>query len=79
MYLVNFLIAFDQLANTVLTGEPDETISARCWRNRDKRYWKHFRQFVDLLFFIQKNHCYKSYLAEIHRKQFPKDYRDNFK
>jgi len=29
-YFWNLLIAVDQLANTLLAGDPDETISSRC-------------------------------------------------
>ncbi|MBL4875767.1 MAG: hypothetical protein JKY10_04645 [Cohaesibacteraceae bacterium] len=39
-YFLNILIALDQLLNTVLGGDPDETISSRCSKNRHKWYWK---------------------------------------
>lgn len=34
-YLWNLLISFDQLANTIAGGDPDETISSRCGKTRD--------------------------------------------
>jgi hypothetical protein len=74
-YITNNLIAFDQQVNTLLAGDPDETISARCYRNREKPGWRQVRLFVDTLFFWQRNHCQKSYIAEVKRKQLPKDYR----
>lgn len=71
-----FLIAFDQLVNTLLMGMADETLSARAWRERDASMgWGIFRKIIDLLFFYQKNHCYGAYLSELERKQLPKDYR----
>ncbi|MCX6154406.1 MAG: hypothetical protein NT007_09615 [Candidatus Kapabacteria bacterium] len=51
-YIWNILVSLDQLANTLLGGDPDMTISGRVGRwypNSD------FRQFIDLIF--GKNHC----------------------
>ena len=39
-YTMNVLIGVDQLGNTILAGEPDETISARAGRNASKRGWR---------------------------------------
>lgn len=72
--IVNLFLAIDQLANTLLLGHPDETISSRLGRTRGKeRYiWvKPFRCFVDFLFFFDTAvaldgrkiyHCEKSIL-----------------
>ena len=40
-YALNFAIAVDQLANALLGGHADETLSARAHRMREKnhRYW----------------------------------------
>lgn len=38
-YLWNILIAIDQLVNTILLGDPDETISSRAGKLKDKRAW----------------------------------------
>lgn len=79
--ILNVLIALDQLAWVVLTlgnGAPDETISAALWRMevQGKLAGSLFRPFVDALFYpIQKEHCYKAYLAELKRKQLPKGYQ----
>ncbi len=72
-----FLIAFDQLINTMIGGYADETLSARAWRaDRDgKILGKIFRPIIDCLFFFDPQHCFTSYLAEYERKQFPKEYR----
>ena len=35
-YIINTLIALDQLANAVLNGDPDETLSSRAHRMRAK-------------------------------------------
>lgn len=39
-YFWNLLIAADQFANTVLAGDPDETISARVARNRTRGVYR---------------------------------------
>lgn len=35
LYFRNVLVAIDQLLNAITGGDPDETISSRCYRNRD--------------------------------------------
>ena len=47
-YFLNILIAIDQLVNAVFFGYPDETLSARCWR--EQRWCRHL---IDVLFFWQ--------------------------
>lgn len=73
-YIVNFLLAIDQLLNTIFLGHPDETLSSRLGRTTDgnhRYFWiKWFRQIVDGLFFFDKEvdedinkiirHCEKS-------------------
>lgn len=49
-YLVNLFIAIDQLGNTILGGDPDETISSRAAKKADRRGWKvlaRILEFVD--------------------------------
>jgi hypothetical protein len=74
-YALNVAIGFDQMVNTIALGEPDETISARCWRLRDEPCWGALHWVVDKLFFFQKRHCHQAYLSEIQRKQLPEAYR----
>ena len=71
-----FIIAIDQLANTILGGYADETLSARAWRteNKGKLFGKFFRPIIDIIFFWDPNHCYESYLSELKKRHFPKDY-----
>jgi len=69
------LIALDQLLNTMLGGWADETLSARCWR--EKRW---FRYVIDLLFCWQvddkgRRHCEQCYWHEQERKDMPIEYR----
>lgn len=59
------LLGFDQFVNTICGGDPDETLSARAWRNKDKtQYWGVARIVIDTIFFWQPDHCYRSYLWE---------------
>ena len=70
------LIAFNQLINALFSGWADETLSARCYR--EKRW---FRHVIDLLFFWHKNsegkrnHCEQCYRHERERKDLPEEYR----
>jgi len=56
-FTVNYLLAIDQLCNTILMGHPDETISSRLGRASGKeryRWVKWFRIFVNTLFWFDK-------------------------
>lgn len=69
-YILNILIAFDQLINTLILGQPNETISSRAWRCKDSSsFWKFMRKLIDTIFFWQKDHCYNSFIAEVERHQ----------
>lgn len=69
------LVAVDQLANAVLGGWADETMSARCWRLRGFRPYCWLRPVIDKLFFWQPNHCKSAYESERLRSQLPVEYR----
>lgn len=70
------LIAVDQLANAVLGGYADETLSARAWRLRDAAPYSILRPAIDRLFFWQREHCRAAYDSERVRRQLPKEYSD---
>lgn len=65
------LIAIDQLANTVIGGWADETLSSRAWREKRRS----LVVFIDCLFFWEKNHCENSYISERERIQLPPEFR----
>lgn len=71
MYIKNILISLDQLANSVLCGLPDETLSSRAYRTEQTGaiLGKFFRPLIDCVLFWDYQHCYNSYLSEIKRKQ----------
>lgn len=48
-YVWNLLIAVDQLANTVLGGDPDETISSRAAKRANRRGWKWIARIVEAI------------------------------
>lgn len=77
-WIFQVLIAADQMANSLLFGYADETLSARSWRSRDKRRWKYTRAVIDRFFYVcfrQADHCYTSYVSERARMQMPPEYR----
>jgi hypothetical protein len=48
-YIWNLLIAIDQLINTIFGGDPDETISSRLGKNRNRNSFTRFiSDFLDL-------------------------------
>lgn len=69
------LIAVDQLANALLSGWPDETMSSRAWRWEQDgvRSWP--RRLIDRLFFWEPNHCRESYVSEREGRQLPPELR----
>lgn len=73
--LKDVLIAADQLANALIGGCPDETISARAWRLRQRPAWGVTRHVIDTLFWFDPSHCESSYQSEFYRNQLPAEYR----
>ena len=72
-YLWGVVIALDQLANALLRGAPDETLSSRAHRMRLKghRYWGWTAGAINKIFFLEDDHCRASYEREMARKHFP--------
>ena len=48
-YIWNILVSIDQFINTLLGGDPDETISSRCAKNRNRWPWKPLAWFLEWL------------------------------
>lgn len=59
-YVWNLLISIDQLANTIIGGYPDETISSRMGKRVAKGDCKLCNVLCKLLNLIDENHCKKS-------------------
>jgi len=60
-------VGYDQLGNAAGGGSEDETFSSRCWRNRERPYYKFFVSVIDYAFLRLKgeeNHCQKAYESE---------------
>ena len=77
-YLFKIGISVDQLANTILAGEPDETLSSRAYRadNKGRLFGRFFRPLIDGVFFLQESHCAESYLSEVKRRQLPAEFQE---
>jgi hypothetical protein len=73
-YVMKVLIAFDQLANAVIGGHPDETLSAAAHR-RHLEGRSGWRNFINGLFWWQQDHCLDAHQSELNRKQMPKEYQ----
>lgn len=76
-YILQVLIAIDQVFNALLGGYADETLSARAWRTeqKDKIFGRFFRPLIDLVLFVQPDHCRKAYESEQTRRHLPPDMR----
>jgi hypothetical protein len=79
-YLINILIALDQLVTTLIGGYPDESLSSYAYRmNVQRKPWgRIWRPIIDLLFSWQKipgGHCLAAYQEERQRYQMPPDLR----
>lgn len=73
-YVLNVLIGVDQLANTLIGGYPDETLSASAYRGEllGRPAAKFFRPLIDAIFRpIEKDHCRQAYESERFRAQSP--------
>ena len=73
-YLLHIGTIISQSLNVILfNGYPDESISARCYR--EKRKQKIIIDFLIKLIFKQENHCYKAYLTDVnHAKDILKHF-----
>jgi hypothetical protein len=74
----NLLIVLDQGANCLIRidgewGRPDETLSARAWRVRERHPQWHL--WIDRVFFWEKQHCQISYENEVIREHLPEEYQ----
>lgn len=65
-YALRILIAVDQLANTLLGGDPDETISDSLYRHKTEGapFACVLCRFLDT---FERDHCRKSYLRGVQR------------
>lgn len=70
------LIAIDQLANTLLGGMADETLSSRAYRAevKNKIFGRIFRPLIDTIMFFDKDHCFNSYVSELQRRHLPREF-----
>lgn len=65
-YLFNVLEIISQGLNTVFfNGNPNMTVSARCYLSRDKPYWGQAYKVLNKVFFWQDDHCMESWVSDI--------------
>lgn len=74
---VQFLLAIDQLLNTLLfmfantRNWADESLSSRSWRHYVKGDYKWPCIIIDHIFFWQTDHCKTAYESERLQRQLP--------
>jgi len=59
-YFWNILISIDQVINTILGGDPDETISSRMGKYAERGRGWFPKTICKLLHLIDNNHCQNS-------------------
>jgi len=77
-WIVQVLIALDQLVNALTGGWADETLSSRAWRTERKGRIGGIimRPIIDLLASpFEDSHCHKSFNAERYGFQLPPEAR----
>ena len=65
-------VSFDQLGNTAIGGDEDETFSSRCWRKRDDTPYHCLVPAIDWLFLAlsgEKDHCQNAWLDEVAKRE----------
>ena len=75
-YMRNIAIAADQLANAMIAGSPDETVSSRVYRGavlavHPNRAARMAYRTINTLFVWQEDHCRAAYLREKQRAHLP--------
>ena len=75
-YFKNIAIAADQLANAMIAGSPDETVSSRVYRGavlaaQPTRVALLAYRVINTLFVWQDDHCRAAYLREKQRAHLP--------
>lgn len=81
MAVPQFLIALDQLVNSLIQleddpGWADETLSSRAYRMAPvSRGWARMRRLIDWLIFWEKDHCRLAFEIEVERQQSPPQQR----
>jgi hypothetical protein len=82
--IVNLMILMSQTVNVLFGGDPDEMLSARCWRLRCQAGWKEMCWVLDnaspLMWWkgSYATHCEACYWEERRRlKSRLKDYGEN--
>lgn len=75
-WLLMGLVLLDQAVNWLLGGSPDETLSSRAHRMREKGQpvWGWAADAIDWLFFWETGHCRKAYESEVRRRQLPEHF-----
>jgi len=64
-YFHHIFVSFSQLANTLLGGHPDMTISASAWVRSQTGQGDKVRALMDALFFWEESHCQESFERDV--------------
>jgi hypothetical protein len=65
--ILNIFTVLSVLLSVLTGGRPDMTLSARTFINARTKGggWLYFEKIINLIFFLDKNHCYGSFLRDL--------------
>lgn len=64
-YFIRLSTALSQLGNAGAGGNPNRTISARCFLNRERKGWRQAYKVINAIYFLQDDHCRDSHHADL--------------
>jgi len=72
-YLHHLLVSLSQLANTLLGGHPDMTISSAAWVRSQTGQGDRVRALMDAIFWWDADHCAESFerWRVVHQSRIP--------
>jgi len=65
-YFTSLFSSFSQVANSIIGGNPNESISGRAFREReDSDVWLMLYRVINTAFFFQGDHCKAAYFVDV--------------
>ena len=64
-YFHHLLVSLSQLANTLMGGHPDMTISSAAWVRSQTGQGDRVRALMDALFWWEEGHCQESFERDV--------------
>lgn len=63
-WFINIFSAFSQLLNSIIGGNPNESVSGRAYRTRETQPWKSVYNAINAIVFWQEDHCKQAFMTD---------------